>query len=337
MPSILPMLVASALCLSGVANASPIISSRAEATSDWPGWDGIKYAFIFGDSYTTTGFNQTLTQPSEGNPLGNPTYPGNTAANGPNWVDSLTVEYNDSLILTYNLAYGGATMDSAIVAPYLPIVRSIAEQIEDEWFPVYASQPSFAPWSSNDTLFAIFDGINDVGNTYGDGVPASTKLNAEIFAVYGGLVDELYNAGARNFLFLNVPPVDRSPLTAAQGAASQAVEKADIADWNDQLITLAKNLKDLRPDVNIFTVDANSIFTKVLDDPTSYPQTAIYKNTTNYCDAYENGTPTTDYLDPSCGVPVNQYFWLNSLHPTYPMQDVLAQEVAGQLKAGPNI
>jgi phospholipase/lecithinase/hemolysin len=50
-----------------------------------------------------------------------------------------------------------------------------------------------------------------------------------------------------------------------------------------------------------------------------------------------SGTPTNDYLNSTCSVPVNQYFWLNSLHPTYPMHDVLAQQVAGQLTAGPNV
>jgi phospholipase/lecithinase/hemolysin len=33
-----------------------------------------------------------------------------------------------------------------------------------------------------------------------------------------------------------------------------------------------------------------------------------------------------------CGVPVNQYFWLNSLHPTFPVHDVLAEKVAQMLK-----
>lgn len=50
-----------------------------------------------------------------------------------------------------------------------------------------------------------------------------------------------------------------------------------------------------------------------------------------------SGTPALDTLDPSCGIPVNQYFWLNSLHPTSPMHDVLAQKVAAQLTGGPNV
>lgn len=51
----------------------------------------------------------------------------------------------------------------------------------------------------------------------------------------------------------------------------------------------------------------------------------------------ESGTPATDSFNSSCGVAVNEYFWLNSLHPTYPMHEVLAQGVAQQLAAGPNV
>ena len=58
-----------------------------------------------------------MTQPSLGNPLGNPPYPGYTSSNGPNWVDYLTVKYNQSLVETYNIAFGGATIDSDLVAP----------------------------------------------------------------------------------------------------------------------------------------------------------------------------------------------------------------------------
>lgn len=50
-----------------------------------------------------------------------------------------------------------------------------------------------------------------------------------------------------------------------------------------------------------------------------------------------SGTPKPDTLIASCGVPVNQYFWLNSLHPTYPIHDVVAEQVVKSLAAGPNV
>lgn len=195
----------------------------------------------------------------------------------------MTVKYNASTVLTYNLAYGGATIDSALVAPYLPTVSSVAQQIENEFFPTYAAQSPAAAWTSDDTLFAIFDGINDVGNSWRKN---TTALNNAIYDVYRGLVDELYQAGARNFAFLNVPPVDRSPLAMANSVLDQSTEHMDILSWNNHLISMAQSLKADKPDVNVFTIDTNKYFTEVLNSPASFPQTALYKNTTAYCDAY---------------------------------------------------
>ena len=64
----------------------------------------------------------------------------------------------------------------------------------------------------------------------------------------------------------------------------------------------------------------------------SYPQTAGYLNTTEFCVAYENGTPEPDTFNETCGIPVNEYFWLNQLHPTYPMHDALAAQIALELE-----
>lgn len=195
----------------------------------------------------------------------------------------MTVKYNTSTLLTYNLAYGGATIDSALVAPYLPTVSSVAQQIENEFFPVYAAEPPAISWNSDDTLFAIFDGINDVGNSWWKN---TTVMNNAIFSVYRGLVEDLYGAGARNFAFMNVPPVDKSPLALANSALDQSTERLDISAWNDALSSMAKILKTDKPEVNVFTIDTNAIFSEVLDNPGSFPQTAGYKNTTAYCTAY---------------------------------------------------
>lgn len=273
----------------------------------------------------------TLAQPNATDPLGNPAYPGYTATNGPNWVDWLTVKYNESLIETVNLAYGGATVDSALVTPYLPTVLSLKAQIQTEFLPLYAAD-EVLPWKSSDTLFGIFIGINDVGNSYGS-LNSSVDLNGLIFAEYASLVEQLYSAGAKNFLFLNVPPVDRSPLTTAQGANASALEAKDIAYFNSQVSVLATNLTTTHKDATAFVFDTNTLFTQVLDDPQRFPETALYKNTTNYCVGYENGTPTEDYFNATCGIPVNEYFWLNSLHPTYPMMDRLANNISQELEA----
>ncbi len=338
-----------------------------QASAEWPGWAGIKHAFILyvhvgplssassnnssGDSYTQTGFNYSGTpQPSPGNPMGNPRYPGYTSSNGPNWVGFLTTKYNASRLQTYNLGFGGATVDSALVAPFLPTVLSLKDQVLSEFLPGYAGSSPSAPdapaWRGDDSLFAVWIGINDIGNSYykgaGNNTAVTDALNAAIYAVYTDLVERLYAAGARNFAFLTVPPVYRSPLSLGNDNASQALEKADIEAFNllmaDSRAGLAANLTARYPgSANAWVIDTNPLFGAVLDNPSAFAQTAAIKNTTAYCSDYSNGTPAQDTLKPACGVPVNQYFWLNSLHPTYPIHDVVAEQLAKALAAGPNV
>ena len=313
-----------------------------------------------GDSYTTTGFDPTTgPQPSLTNPLGNPAYYGDTSSNGPNWVDYITTTYNKSLILTYNLAYSGATVDSSLVAQDASTVLDLKQQIEDEYLPLYGNQSSAeelgADWNASNSLFGIFIGINDVGNSYTE---QNTSLNGDIFQVYSTLVQEvcsllgfhtipavpspgrcvlvlfflrftnpfpwsssfpvpffpsspilsvhpssyptishlynpltschqLYQSGARNFLILNVPPVNRAPLTTALGSSDIQLEASDITDFNNRIQTLASNLTDEYSDTTVFVYDTRTLFNQVLDDPQQFNETAGYKNTTGYCVAYE--------------------------------------------------
>ena len=44
-----------------------------------------------------------------------------------------------------------------------------------------------------------------------------------------------------------------------------------------------------------------------------------------------SGTPEIDTKLDECDYAANQYLWINSLHPTSAMHDLLAEEVAGLL------
>ena len=134
------------------------------------------------DSYTTTGFDPNGTLPVPGNPLGNPKYPvggsfipdviytnnrvqGNIGGGGANWIDLDTTVYNKSLVLTYNYAHGGATIDTSLVVPYEPTILSSADQV-NEFLTTVASKPTSVPWTSFNAIFSIWIGINDIGNTF---------------------------------------------------------------------------------------------------------------------------------------------------------------------------
>ena len=115
-----------------------------------------------GDSYTDTGFDINGAQPSSDNPLGNPAYPSHTMSGGPNYIDFLTVQYNDSLVLSYNFAMSGATISDSVVAAVSPDIHSFQQQVENYYKPKYSTPGGEkAPWSANDTVFLIFIGINE--------------------------------------------------------------------------------------------------------------------------------------------------------------------------------
>ncbi|KAI4288642.1 MAG: hypothetical protein L6R35_002095 [Caloplaca aegaea] len=282
-----------------------------------------------GDSYTSTSFNINGPQPSVENPLGNPAYPGATSANGPNYVDFLTTTYNQSFIRTFNLGYGGATIDPSLVgSPYGLIVQSFRQQVQEEFVPTYATN-SGVEWTGSNSLFTVFFGINDVILSYGQ---RNSTLNFLLIKSYENYVQKLYAAGARNFLFMNVPPIDRSPGTLARDAATQARMAGYIGEFNFRLILLVYNFAVHYPDTTVWLFDTNWLFTRLLNNgPGSFQETSGYVNVTDYCTAYQHGTPTLTYLDPSCGVSVNAYLWLNDLHPTYPVHNLIASQIVQQI------
>ncbi len=144
-----------------------------------------------GDSYTTTNFDIHGVQPNASNPLGNPSYPGATSSDGPNYVDFLTRTYNQSYIQTYNLGYGGSTIDSTLVqSGFGPTVQSFTQQVNEEFLPNYVNNTD-VPWNSSNTLFSVFFGINDVTNTLTVGDLSNDTLNYDLIKAYESLVNQV--------------------------------------------------------------------------------------------------------------------------------------------------
>ncbi|PIL28366.1 hypothetical protein GSI_09517 [Ganoderma sinense ZZ0214-1] len=237
-------------CLPGTATTAPATTTTSTSTAPTSVPSGIENAnfwFSFGDSYTQTGFTTTDAIPVPGNPLGNPPYPGYTAVGGTNWIDVDTTVYNKSLVLTYNYAYGGATINASLVAPYEPTVLSLIDQV-NEFLGQAADKPATAPWTSENALFSVWIGINDIGNSYyqsGDRDAFSDVLLDSYF----GQVQQLM---------------------LAQSADAQALEKTVIAGYNSKLAARAQSFAAANAGVTTWLWDSNAAFTKVLDDPTAY-------------------------------------------------------------------
>ncbi|KAJ7511186.1 hypothetical protein B0H11DRAFT_2386824, partial [Mycena galericulata] len=293
---------------SATSKSTTTASSTSTSATSPPPSSPVTFWFPFGDSYTTTGFVPNGTLPTVGNPLGNPPFPGFTGGGGDNFVGFDTVTYNKSTILTYNYAYGGATINATLVAPYETTVLSLIDQL-NEFLAGAAKKPASTPWTSANSLFTVWIGINDLGNSYylsGD----RDAFNDVLLANYFEQVQELKQsgvAGGRNFLFINVPPMDRSPLMLANGAASNAILKSAIADYNTKLATQVSSFKANNTGVTTWFWDANTAFTTILNSPTTY----------GFVDAVSYGN-TGD-------------FWANNYHPGPAAHQLFAQDIAALL------
>ncbi|KAI0765698.1 hypothetical protein BD413DRAFT_637829 [Trametes elegans] len=300
-------------CIPGAASSAPpstATSSSATAPTSVPsGVADANFWFSFGDSYTQTDFDPNGILPQPGNPLGNPPYPGFTAVGGTNWIDLDTVVYNNSLVLTYNYAYGGATINASLVQPFEPTVLSLIDQV-NQFLSGAATKPASAPWTSANALFSVWIGINDIGNSYylgGDRDAFSDTLLDSYFGQVQELVSGWVNVGARNFLFINVPPVDRSPLMLAQDASAQALEKQVIAGYNTKLVERATAFAAANSGVKTWQWDSNAAFTTVLNDPTKFG----FKDATSFGGEGD--------------------FWGNNYHPSSAAHDIWGKKVADVL------
>lgn len=158
-----------------------------------------------GASYCDVGYNSKSPHPTHDQPLG-VEFPGHTwcEPGKPNWVGHLVQQirvHRTTNPLVYDYAIGGDTVDG------------VRRQVQHEFLPHLAPKPDWAPWTSEDTLFLTWVGINDCAiNTRSlDAVDATKRSVEGLFA----LQEELYQAGARHFCFVDVPPTYRFPNRAS--------------------------------------------------------------------------------------------------------------------------
>jgi len=75
------------------------------------------------------------------------------------------------LIYLYDFAHSGAIVNSSLVSPYESINNTFTAQVDNQFLPYLADANPIAPWSSEDSLFAVFFGINDIDRALGGDYP----------------------------------------------------------------------------------------------------------------------------------------------------------------------
>jgi len=275
--------------------------------------------FIFGDSFSSTEFDIYGEQPNDPYPLGN------SHNVKPVWVDYLTSKHHSqqSPLYTINLAREGSVVDQQLVKN--TIGTSLHHQITNDFLPLYTNSTNSsriaAPWNPSTTLFTFWFGINDIVLSSDASVHAPLD---SIMASYRASLEYLHDAGVRNFLFLNVPPIHHVYTTNYDTTDM----KTDIYRFNKRLLSLRSDfMRDHATDItSALYLDVHELWTQAIKTPTAFEETKDIMNTQSYCLAYLlDQTPGdgANVLDKGCEWPLDQYFWQN-LHVTSRVHELTA-------------
>ncbi|KAJ7025596.1 hypothetical protein C8F04DRAFT_1046409 [Mycena alexandri] len=259
--------------------ASEFPSTVLSKGPSWRGFNALKFLVIFGDSYSDVGYDPSCDLPTLEEPLG-VEFPGITYAepDGANWVGHLITNYSSTL-LVYDYAKGGAR------------ANDVKNQIQATFTPHTGQRPPWTPWTAEVTLFVSWVGINDAA--------WSSEHAGNLEILFEGQ-ETLYNSGAKNFLFINIPQISRAP---AKGYKSHYI------NWNTELKKAVAQFAAAHADATVMIFSALDTFDAIFNDPAAH------------------GFPAEDVSKAGASI------WVDYLHPTSKVHDFVARDVAAFLSA----
>jgi phospholipase/lecithinase/hemolysin len=177
------------------------------------------------------------------------------------------------------------------------------------------------------TLATFWIGTNDIFDTATSKVPINTLYTDMITTLYTS-IQTIHDAGYRNFLIMNLAPLDKTPKNVAK--LRPLPSSSMVNRFNSILASQAQDFQKRNADSNVKVFDANTFLNGVLKKPAPYG----IKNTKDFCAAWNQPGVVADATVYGC-LPMNEYFWFNTAHLTTRMHEILAVEVKKFLSGSP--
>ncbi|CAG8306829.1 unnamed protein product [Penicillium salamii] len=328
------LLSAACVLLAASVTASPL--SKSKAGFDW---SSTKALLAFGDSYTyvqgTQGhqnfsfigdqFNLAFSRETLFNNkiVQNQTA---TAEGGPNWVEYLTkcgikeglTSPQSCKKQLWDFAFAGADISTEFTPLHHNFTVSLVDQVNQ--FKQYGHPALKHTIKTQSTLVAIWIGINDINDSAKYAVDFPTFYKSITDALFSS-VEDLYDLGYKQYLFMNLPPLDRTP--GNQAKISPSPNATQVGWYNGALAEHATAFSEKHKDAKVMVFDAHTRLGAMLDEPGKYG----IVNTTNFCAGYDQPDIAVNYENYGCPTPLDEYFWFNSGHMTSHVHKILARQV----------
>lgn len=288
----------------------------------------VERMFVFGDSLSDTGNVFAATGGAVSIPpylpIPNAPYPirGVQFSNGPTWAKifarKLELRRSGKAALFRPGVFGNYAFGGARANPGDPSIPSGPVQ-------VLLYLQDYGGQADAQALYVIQLGGNDLR----DALDALlTNPNPEIGAMMAyeiiqsaveaeaGMIQQLHQQGARNFLVANVPNLGRTPIVRSFGPQAQAAAALLTGAYNAGLETAVTNLGAL-PDVSIDQLD----FFGILEDIAEHPREFGIRNTADPCLTF------FVIADAVCAKPHKYLFW-DAIHPTARVHRIVGRQAA---------
>lgn len=212
------------------------------------------------------------------------------------WLGVVATQLNSSLVLGFDYAEYGATTDKGLVRG---ATHDLIAQVNE--FQTYtAHNASTIAWTEDNTMAVVWLGINDVGNSFWDGVVTPFD---KILDQYFAQLQILYDAGIRYFTLFTIPPFDQAPVFIGQTTQNVDYVRGNISTYNADLVTRLSTFKTANSGVTGNIFNTTESFYTALKNPAAY-------NATDATCTNSDGT--------TC-------LWYDNYHPGQAIQKLVAQ------------
>ena len=230
-----------------------------------------------------------------------------------------------------NFAFGGAlSSDNNLTDADLPALADnlsgLQEQVEE--FSMIAD----ALPNTQNSLNVISAGANDYfaaltsPESLGD-LPIEQLPNVVTGNIISGL-EQLNAVGAKDFIVMNLPPLEDTPFANFLDQQSEADVSSTIGQLtalhNQQLSQKIGEFSDRNPDTNVILLDANALFNEAADNPEVFG----FNNTTESC--LINFQPGFNF-EGVCDNPGEFLFW-DDVHPTATTHQIISDAALAKLQ-----
>jgi phospholipase/lecithinase/hemolysin len=287
-----------------------LISLLLTTTGAWAAFSSV---YVFGDSLSDNGTAADFANVDFPFPYSSiPEQDINRVSNGPVAVEVLASQ----LGLPLNPSLFGTSIPAAGTNYAVAGARAGRTNLGDLGSQLTAFQANHPGGAPMDALYVLFIGGNDVlsiSNVVDDAV-AALSITTATQAVETTL-NSLIGAGAQSILVPNVFDIGLTP----DAAANRALATQRSVEYNTALAaTLAGVEGNLG--INLFEYDLFDFGQRFVADPLSF-------GLTNITDACTTGLPFPVFLGSCDASVINQYAFIDNIHPTANLHNILGNEL----------